>query len=182
MKDKIAQLEKVLDALFADYVRRVPDVDKIIKEMIKAGLITRSEDIVNDHIAFRTLGVPHLGIQSLERIFVGLGYEKRDYYNFPEKKLDAYWYAPPREDLPRIFISELRVRELSETAREIIIRYTGHIQEDPTMELDVSNVNQALSFLNRPLWDRPTFKEYQALAQESEYAAWVICNRYYLNH
>ena len=33
---------------------------------------------------------------------------KREAYFFPEKKLDAFWYAPPSPQLPRIFISELR--------------------------------------------------------------------------
>jgi hypothetical protein len=38
------------------------------------------------------------------------------------------------------------------------------------------------AFLHQPLWRTPTWTDYQALAKESEYASWVIYNRYYLNH
>ncbi|MEZ6152120.1 MAG: DUF1338 family protein [Pirellulaceae bacterium] len=37
-------------------------------------------------------------------------------------------------------------------------------------------------FLHSPLWRTPTVVDYDRLADESEYAAWVIYNRYYLNH
>ncbi len=71
---------------------------------------------MNDHIAFRTLGVPHLGMASLEKIFLANGYKKMDPYFFQEKKLDAYWYAPPTPAYPRIFVSELRVQDLCRSA------------------------------------------------------------------
>jgi len=75
---------------------------------------------MNDHIAFRTLRVPHLGIASFEKIFLHHGYQKKDYYYFEGKKLNAYWYAPPSAAYPRIFISELIVDELSVQAQQII--------------------------------------------------------------
>ncbi|WP_308198981.1 2-oxoadipate dioxygenase/decarboxylase family protein [Chitinophaga sedimenti] len=37
-------------------------------------------------------------------------------------------------------------------------------------------------FLHSALWRTPTLADYKELAAESEYAAWVIYNRYYLNH
>ena len=36
--------------------------------------------------------------------------------------------------------------------------------------------------MHSPLWRLPTLEDYERLAEESEYAAWVIYNRYYLNH
>jgi hypothetical protein len=36
-----------------------------------------------------------------------------------------YWYAPPDDELPRVFISELRVKDLSEKTQQIISKYTG---------------------------------------------------------
>jgi len=182
MKDKMIPLEMVLDALFTDYMERVPDVARIVDALIQRKIIKRSEDIVNDHIAFRTLGAPNLGIQSLERIFVRLGYQKRDYYYFPEKKLDAYWYAPPKEDLPRIFISELRVGELSSTTQDILSVYLKEVPDEPDFGYDFDKVSDTLDFIKKPLWEKPTSIDYYQLSQESEYAAWVICNRYYLNH
>lgn len=172
----------VLNDLFEHYRQHVADVNKITNALLDKEVITSQADIVNDHIAFRTLGVPHLGITSFEKIFLAYGYQKRDYYYFAGKKLDAYWYAPPSTDYPRIFVSELRVADLSKEAQAIIYKYTNPITSDPVDDLDLSNGEEIAAFLQKPLWDLPTSDEYSTLLQESEYAAWVIYNRYYLNH
>jgi hypothetical protein len=182
MNNKIETLNKVLDGLMGRYKERVPDVSAILRAMITEGIINDDDEIGNDHIAFRTLGVRHLGIRSFEKIFLHYGYEKRDYYNFPEKKLDAYWYAPPTEKHPRIFVSELRVNDLSVNAQAIISSYTKEVQADPVDSLDLDNASEVDNFLHSPLWRTPTLANYKTLAAESEYAAWVIYNRYYLNH
>jgi hypothetical protein len=175
-------LEQVLAGLMDRYKNRVPDVAAIIDAMIKEKIISESNEIENDHIAFRTMGVPHLGIQSLEKIFLHYGYEKRDYYHFPEKKLDAYWYAPPSPKYPRIFISELRVQDLSPAVQEIITSYTNEVTSDPVDQLNLDDAAAVDEFLHSGLWRLPTIEDYKQLAAESEYAAWVIYNRYYLNH
>lgn len=164
------------------YRERVPDVTGIIDAMIAEGLIKGAEEIENDHIAFRTMGVPFLGIQSLEKIFLHYGYTKQTHYFFPEKKLDAFWYAPPAEHFPRIFISELRVDDLSGTAQAIIRRYTAGIQSDPVDALNLDDAAAVDQFLHSSLWPAPGYDEFTTLLAESEYAAWVIYNRYYLNH
>lgn len=175
-------LETVLDGLMSRYRERVPDVGGIINAMTAEGIISQAGDIENDHIAFRTLGVEHLGIQSLEKIFLHYGYTKKDYYHFPEKKLDAYWYAPPAEQYPRIFISELRVKDLSPHTQEIIKSYTAEVTSDPVNALNLDDGAAVDRFLHSALWRTPTLADYKVLAEESEYAAWVIYNRYYLNH
>jgi hypothetical protein len=68
MKNNLV-LTQVLDGLMRRYMDRVPDVQAVIRAMIAEGLITSAADIENDHIAFRTMGVAHLGIQSLEKIY-----------------------------------------------------------------------------------------------------------------
>lgn len=175
-------LEKVLKALFEPYRQNVTDVNHINTEMVKLGMIAKAEDIENDHIAFRTLGVENLGIASLEIIFLHLGYTKRDHYHFENKKLDAFWYAPPEPKYPRIFISELRVNDLSLEAQETIKKYTSKVVTDPVADLDMNNAQALGDFFYKPLWEVPTLEDYELLADESEYAAWVIYNRYYLNH
>lgn len=175
-------LETVLSGLMRRYTERVPDVAQILTAMQQNKLIGSPDEIENDHIAFRTLGVPHLGIASFEKIFKALGYTRRDHYHFAGKKLDAYWYSPPSEKLPRIFVSELRVADLNESARAIITSYTDAIQSDPVDALDLTNPLEIDAFLHTPLWRLPTLADYLELAKESEYAAWVIHNRYYLNH
>ncbi|MEZ0539326.1 DUF1338 domain-containing protein [Fibrella arboris] len=179
-------LDTVLAGLMRRYTERVPDVKNILYALQQQGVISSPEDIENDHIAFRTLGVPHLGMASFEKIFLHYGYEKREPYFFAEKKLDAYWYAPPTDraadNLPRIFVSELRVGDLSEEAQRIIHTYTDTITSDPVDALDLNDGEAVDAFLHQPLWKTPTLADYKALLAESEYAAWVIYNRYYLNH
>ena len=175
-------LDTILNGLFKTYLERVPDVKKITNAMIKKGWVSSQEDIINDHVAFRTLGVKNLGIASFEKIFLAHGYQKKEFYSFEAKKLNAYWYAPPNENQPRIFISELRVEELSKEAQDIIYKYTENITTDPVDLLDLNTPKQVVEFFEKPLWKLPTLSDYNTLLNESEYAAWVLYNRYYLNH
>jgi hypothetical protein len=181
-KAALPTLDTILQGLMSRYRQRVPDVGRVMCLMLSHGLIQREQDIENDHIAFRTLGVPHLGIQSFERIFLHCGYQRRDPYRFETKKLDAFWYSPPDDRYPRIFISQLRVGDLSPAAQAIIETYTHSISSDPTLDLNLDSGEDVDRFLHQPLWKRPSWADYQQLSNESEYAAWVIYNRYYLNH
>lgn len=178
----ITNLSIVMNSLMTMYSERVPDVKKIISALIRENVIGSEKEIRNDHIAFRTMGVPNLGIASLEKIFLHFGYVKRDHYAFASKKLDAYWYAPPSEEFPRIFISELRVHELSKQSQDIIASYTQEVKQDPVDNLDLDDAIAVGNFLHQPLWRTPSRTDYLKLLDESEYAAWVIYNRYYLNH
>jgi hypothetical protein len=175
-------LAAILDGLMARYRAHVPEVGAIAAAMVAEGLIASESEVENDHIAFRTMGVPHLGIRSLEKVFLHHGYRARDWFDFPVKKLDARWYAPPVPEAPRVFISQLRVDELSERARQIVRAYTGSVTADPVDAIDLDDPAAVVGFLHRPLWPAPTWADYSALSAESEYAAWVIYNRYYLNH
>ncbi|MFD0798512.1 DUF1338 domain-containing protein [Maribacter chungangensis] len=180
--NKNADLDKLMTLLFEPYKESVSDVQKVSNALLDRGVITSDTEIVNDHIAFRTLGVPFLGITSLEKIFLHYGYEKRDYYYFEAKKLNAYWYAPPAPEYPRIFISELRVSDLPAATIAVIKQYTKQVTSDPVDAMDLNDVAAVGNFFYTSLWDLPTIEDYTALAKESEYAAWVIYNRYYLNH
>ncbi|MCA9131673.1 MAG: DUF1338 family protein, partial [Planctomycetales bacterium] len=60
--------------------------------------------------------------------------------------------------------------------------YTDEVTSDPVDALDLDAGQDVDVFLHSPLWRRPTWNDYQRLSEESEYAAWVIYNRYYLNH
>ena len=175
-------LHIILNSLFKAYQENVSDVKKITLALVKQGVINEQAEIVNDHIAFRTLGIEHLGIRSFEKIFLKHGYIKKDAYSFDTKKLNAFWYAPPSAIYPRIFISELRVNELSDEAQQVINKYTKAITVDPLNDIDLDNGHAVSTFLHSPLWDVPTKAAYDTLLSESEYAAWVIYNRYYLNH
>ena len=175
-------LEVVLSGLMRRYRQRVPNVGRILNLMLDEQLIQSESDIENDHIAFRTMGVPQLGIQSFEKIFLHYGYERRDAFHFEGKKLDAFWYSPPQPIYPRIFVSELRVSDMSDDIQQVIRSYTDQVTDDPVDTLDLDDGAAVDQFLHQPLWATPTLSDYQTLATVSEYASWVIYNRYYLNH
>ena len=177
-----AILDYFLDGLMSRYQERVPYVGSIIKDMIKVGMIRRIDDIENDHIAFRTMGVKNLGVNSLEKIFLKVGYQRKDEYIFDKKKLKAYWYSPPVAKYPRIFISELLVDDLDQDSQRIIRSYTDEVKQDPVTQLNLDSGEDINEFLHKPLWRIPSLDDYQKLAAISEYASWVIYNRYYLNH
>ncbi|MTI31254.1 DUF1338 domain-containing protein [Xanthovirga aplysinae] len=179
---KREKLDFIMNGLMGRYKDRVNDVNKILKACINKGLIEKGEDIENDHIAFRTMGVNHLGIKSFEKIFLHYGYTRKEHLFFEGKKLDAYWYSPPESRYPRIFVSELRVGDLSSKAQQIIAKYTDQVKADPVDFLDLDDPIAIDHFLHSPLWSLPSLEDYDILNEESEYAAWVIYNRYYLNH
>ena len=60
---------------------------------------------------------------------------KKRFLFFENKKLNAYWYSHSDKNMPRIFISELRVDELSKETTEIIYKYTNQVTTDPVDKL-----------------------------------------------
>ncbi len=56
------------------------------------------------------------------------------------------------------------------------------MKSDPVEKLDLNNAAEVDQFLHSGLWRLPTWNDYETLSKESEYAAWAIYNRYYLNH
>ena len=84
--------------------------------------------------------------------------------------------------MPRIFISELKVDELSIATQKIIKHYTNKVKNDPVDDIDLNNQDEIINFLSNPLWSLPTLDHYNQLLKETEYGSWVIYNRYYLNH
>lgn len=66
------------------------------------------------------------GIDSLANFFLDFGYTRQEELSFPAKKLKAFWFSPPtishaaydgdgvNGPLPRVFISELLVDQMSQ--------------------------------------------------------------------
>ena len=80
--------------------------------------------------------------------------------------MDAYWYKPPHDHYPRVFISELKVKELSTTAQDIIYSYTKEIQKDPIGELNLNDAQAVVDFLHQAL-KLPSLYDYKTLLNES---------------
>lgn len=133
-----------------------------------------------DHFAFRTFGTRGLGISSIGTWFVDLGYvESPDYLEFPKKKLRAKWYSPPSEALPRIFVSELKVEEMSQQTQRLIAKYASGSGLASTV---LGRYGPVTGLLGCMPWGPVDRADYETLAAESEYAAWVLLNGYALNH
>lgn len=157
------------ERLWADYITMTPQAERIA-----TALAERGEQPLNDHVAFRTFNQGPISLQQLEPSILSLGYTKFEDYDFKKKKLNATGYVPDDKRLPRIFLSELRVEELSKDAAQIIQRLIAQIPDEfsPTPAL----------FWQGLLWDSPSFDEYQTLANESEYAAWLSVIGLRANH
>jgi hypothetical protein len=169
--------KKVFDLLWEHYIALMPSAQKALAIVRQQG-----DAFINDHIAFRSFGYPHTGIAMLEKIFFKLGYQKMDYINFAEKKLNAHWYKPADLTLPKVFISEIRVPELSAAAQEIITRYASLAPGDAAKNISPDDPASFASVLKLRPWPKPLYLDYESLLKESEYAAWVLAFGNASNH
>src|SRR3954451_14619051 len=94
-----ATTTELLAALWNDYVATTPQAERIHRL-----LASRGEEVLNDHVALRTFGVPGIGIAALARPFEALGWvEQADRYRFSDKKLVARYWRHPDPALPKVF-------------------------------------------------------------------------------
>jgi hypothetical protein len=137
--------------------------------------INAGEHVQNDHIAFRTFDVPRVNIDVLEKVFTTRGYARKDSYYFPEKKLNARHYEHTTDDeAPRIFISELICSEFSNYLREQISEIINKI---PAQQPDCEKL-----IFSGTAWGDISYKVYENLRKESEYAAWLYYSGFRVNH
>jgi len=162
-------LEQFFSHLWHDYTAMTPQASRIHDALIADG-----ENIVNDHVAFRTFDRGPIRLANLEPHLLALGYTPLEPYDFEAKKLHAWGYLPPREDQPRIFLSELKCHELSARAQEII--------DELVNQIDPARIGSPEVMWAGRLWETPTWEEYRTLAEESEYAAWLAIIGLRANH
>lgn len=172
----------VLGQMETVYLNRNP-TPKSVLELVRS---VDDEQLCYDHLAFRTFGIGGYGIDSLASFFLDYGYTQMDELRFPAKKLRALWFAPPHASavlggsgvngpLPRVFISELLVEQMSSQTQDVIRKYT----ETSPNGKKYAALSSALGSLP---WEKPQSSEFEQLARESEYAAWTLANGYALNH
>jgi hypothetical protein len=161
-------ITELLDALWRDYVASTPQAERI-----HALLRERGEVVRNDHVALRTFAMPGIGLAALARPFEALGWQRRDRYRFDDKHLVAYYWQHPDPALPKVFISELCVAELSPGTQQIVDILVRQIPLGFSDRTD-------LPWAGRPWPVRHT--EYTTLLLESEYAAWVAAFGFRVNH
>lgn len=162
-------INTLLDAMWQDYLALTPDAKPIHHYFAEQN----NGVVVNDHIALRTFRHPKVGIETIARPFVEAGYVAEGEYDFPVKKLFAKHYRHPDDRLPKVFISELLIDELSDKAQAIIYDLLDQLDSRATDQDD-------FCYSGRP-WNIKT-QAYQTLAQESEYASWLAAHGFRPNH
>ena len=163
------QIENLFSTLWCQYIKLAPQALDI-KELF---LQTQSKAIINDHIALRTLSCQRCNIDVLAKIFIDLGYKKKDYYDFKSKKLNAHHFIHKNLKHPKVFISELRVDEFDEITQDLLNSCASKIPDD------ILNTSALLS--SSIHWDI-SYKTYKILYEKSEYAAWFYVFGYCANH
>jgi hypothetical protein len=162
-----AQVSALFKDIWQQYIGVTPSAKRIHQ------LLGNGNDIINDHVAYRTFNHPKLGLDKLAKGLIALGYSECGQYDFAAKKLDAKHFEHPDTTMPKVFISELRVEEFSEQAQEIIAKLIEQLPEDVTDRADF--------LYSGRLWEISS-TDYELLLAESEYAAWLAAWGYRANH
>lgn len=186
MNVQTAFLELLFARLWREYRDRV-SYARVYENLLKS----RGGTFRNDHVAFRTFAAQSRwsGIAAVSRPFEALGYRAAGAYDFPDKKLSSIHFAPPSPDLPKLFVSELRVWELSSKARKIILRSTSKSKPGLTdaelADLSGPRRNKLLARwvtqFARP-WPAPRAADAAALEKESQFGAWTLLHGHTVNH
>ena len=186
-------LAELFDTLWDRYRQRVVHVRSYEQVIAAAGAT-----FVNDHIAFRTIAGQHpiTGIASLSRVFEALGYRAANCYQFEDKHLSAIHFQHPNGQFPKLFISELKLWELSSSARDVLHRSVSRHRSPVSEEvlLGLHNISHGETAPRAELlaaivanihdlpWPVPAKSDVVAINTESQYAAWVLVHGYNVNH
>ena len=185
-------LHDLFDALWRRYRARV-SYARVYEDVLKA----HGGAFRNDHVAFRTIASqrPWSGLAAVARPFEALGYTAAATYLFPDKHLSSIHLAPPSPDLPKVFVSELRVWELPPRARRIALKHAARAKPSLTDD-DLGSLHgiralaaarrkallaKLLAHFDRP-WPVPAKADVAALERDSQFGAWVLLHGNAVNH
>jgi len=159
--------KELFQILWKQYSTENPSVKAIHRLFEK-----EEEQIVNDHVAFRTFNHSLLNIDRLAVPFINAGYREAGQYFFPDKKLRARHFE--LDGQARVFISELLTEEFSDEFQKII--------HEIIQGIDWTGLDQGLLPVSGQIFGTPEYSIYEKLRSESEYAAWVYAFGYRANH
>jgi len=163
-------MENIFNRLWDIYSTQNPAVKKVYDLFREHG-----EEVVNDHIAFRTFDDPRISVDVLARPFMANGYTEKGSYVFEEKKLTAKHYEiddNPRA--PRVFISQLLTDNFSGNLQKIVKESVDRISPEKLRSDDL--------IYSGNLWGPSSYEIYNQLKKESEYAAWLYVFGFCANH
>jgi hypothetical protein len=158
-------IEQTFENMWQDYLALNPEALKIYQ------LFSQQDNVVNDHVAFRTFGIDGIRVEDIAQPLIESGYEEVESYHFEAKKLRAKHYAHPT--MPLVFISELIIEEFSVDIQTLI--------KELVLQLDIAKVNTSEFLYSGRHWSLSS-AVYERLLSESEYAAWVAAFGYRPNH
>lgn len=163
-------LEEIFNRLWSDYTNQNPDAKKVYDLFTNEG-----ENVLNDHIAFRTYDNSRINIDVLSRVFIDNGYEEKGQYEFEEKHLFAKHFEHKIDKTaPRVFISQLKTKDFSDFLQNTVKKIVDKI--------DVHALSSDDLIFSGNIWEKPDYDTYLKLREESEYAAWVYVYGFRANH
>jgi len=165
--DMHAKVINLFEHIWQNYLSVTPSADKV-QQLLGAG-----QTLINDHVAYRTFNLAKVNLDKLAAHLTTLGYQACDEYHFEAKKLYAKHFEHPDTNLPKVFISELLVEQLSPAAQQIIQQLVAQVDETSV---------SADNFLYSGTPWQVNYQDYQTLLAESEYAAWLAAWGYRANH
>jgi hypothetical protein len=162
--------DTIFERLWEQYTSENPGAGAIYKLFQNAG-----EQVINDHVAFRTFDDPRVNIDVLSKPFLAAGYQPAGEYYFKAKKLRArHFELPGSPESPRVFISELMLDEFSQELRDTIRKALDEVPGEVLSSPDL--------ILKGSIFTSMSYAVYNRLRKESEYAAWMYAFGYRANH
>lgn len=162
-----AQVTTLFDHIWQNYLEVTPSAEKVHQ------LLGSGNDVINDHVAYRTFNLEQVNLDKLAQHLLNLGYEERGEYHFEAKKLYAKHFEHKDSTLPKVFISELLVEKFSPEIQSIIKKLV--------LQMDSTAVQQDDFLYSGKHWSI-SYEDYQVLLAESEYAAWLAAWGFRANH
>jgi hypothetical protein len=164
------ELNDLFNRLWSEYASQNPSANKVYSLLEKEG-----EKVVNDHIAFRTIDYPEVNIDVLATPFVNKGYVPKGEYVFEEKHLFArHFELPSDNEAPRIFISQLVLDDCSPFIREVF--------RDAFTRVNKERLAPERLIFAGQIFNPVSYRVYNMLREESEYAAWFYVFGFRANH
>jgi len=163
-------LDIIFSRLWTNYIQSNPSAGKIY-DLFKS----EGEEVVNDHIAFRTIDLPEVDIDVISKPFTRNGYVAKGEYVFESKHLFARHYELPGDPAtPRVFISQLKTGDFSLFVQSLFRELINSTAKCTLMSPELIFMGSVFEPLS--------YEKYKRLLEESEYAAWFYVFGFRANH
>jgi hypothetical protein len=161
---------QIFEKLWKVYTEQNPHAREVYESFLQEG-----EEVVNDHIAFRTFDDPRISVDKMSEPFLDRGYILKGEYTFPDKHLYArHFENPSLVNAPRVFISQLITKDFSQALQEVV--------QSVVDQIPGGIVQSGELIYSGRLWKNISYSTYELLRKESEYAAWLYVWGFCANH